>query len=777
MILSHRWLSRHLNPLPEPSQVVRALEQLGIEVVARRTYGENFAQVELVEVVTRTPHPDSDHLSLVTVRRGSGELTQIVTGADNGFPQDRLWYAPPGTTLADGRTMEIKMLRGIASPGMLLSAEELGYQAPGGDLWVWTADDPLGTRFLDVVGGVDTLYDLELTPNIAQYLQSVRRIAAELAAVLNLDVSPATPEFTYGADLRVEVQSLERCSLYGLVRMSLVEGQVSPLWLQTLLRAVGQRVIHPAVDITNFVLWDLGEPLHAFDARRVDGHIIVRLARPHEQLRLLDGTTLTLTPDDLVIADERKVLALAGIMGGVDAGIAADTTEILLECAHFAPQGIFKSSRAHRLSTDAALHFGRGTDPEAVLQAPRLVQDILHAAGVLQQIRGSSRVGQLEAQRSVPLDFARIRSLLGVDWPDDDISMALQGFGYQLEEGAAVVPRYRHDVSAVNDLAEDVARYYGLARIPRTLPVQRSELAHRDAAAMWDEEVRDLATACGYHEVITRTFSHAQLDSQFAVGPRGSAVVVTNPLRAEESLLRRFLLPSLLEVVRYNRSYHDLPIRIFEVGSVFHRVDERVIEQRELGVVLSLDPTPEFPPRPAASIYDLTGLADYLFERLGWSAQRDAFVDPPAFLHPGRAQRITSSCGDIGYVGELRPRLASLYRVRRLGVLVLRLPDAIERTRSKPARPSRFPEVQRDLSLVVPEKVTYAELAECLDALKIDILRGMRPIDRFEGAFGTSLTVRITFQSDVTTLTDAAVDEIISQMLLALSDRGVELRQ
>jgi phenylalanyl-tRNA synthetase beta chain len=777
VILSHRWLGRHLQHLPEPSVVVQWLEQLGVEVTGLRSYGENFAGVELVEVVTRTSHPDSDHLSLLEVRRGSGELTRIVTGADNGFPQERLWYAPPGTTLPDGRTLETKMLRGIASPGMLLSAEELGYQARGGDLWVWTTNDLLGTRFLDVVGGVDTLYDLELTPNIAQYLQSVRRIAAELAAIGKLSLRPATPDFIYGTDLSVQVHDLDRCPLYGLISMSLVAGAVSPLWLQTLLRAVGHRVIHPAVDVTNFVLWDLGEPLHAFDARRVDGDITVRLAHDQEQLVLLDGTTLTLTPDDLVIADQRKALALAGIMGGVDSGIASDTTEILLECAHFSAPGIFKSSRVHRLATDAASHFGRGTDPEAVFQAPRLVQDVLHEAGILRRTGPSAVVGGLVDKRTVPVDLERIRALLGVDWPDSEIQAALHGFGYQLVDGAAVVPRFRHDVIGLNDLVEDVARYYGLGRIPRTLPVQRSELARRDVTAMWDEDVRDLVAAAGYHEVITRTFSHAAVDSVFAFGTAGRAVVVTNPLRAEESLMRRFLLPSLLEVVRYNRSYHDLPIRIFEVGTVFHRAGDRIVEQRELAVVLSLDPVPQFPARPSASIYDLTGLADYLFERLGWDAQRSAFAMTPAFLHPGRAQRITSPQGDLGYLGELRPRLASVYRVRRLGVLVVRMPDAVKRMPSHPLRPSRLPEVQRDLSLIVPENVTYADLADCLAGLEIDILRGMRPIDQFTGEFGTSLTVRITFQSDLMTLTDAVVDEKISQILRALSDRGVELRQ
>ena len=779
MILSHRWLGRHLQDMPDPDVVVRGLEQLGLEVVGQSVYGDIFDTVELVEVISRTPHPDADHLSLVDVRREDGEVTRIVTGANNGFPGQRLWYAPPGTTLPDGRTLEVRDLRGIASPGMLLSAEELGYQAESsGDLWVWSGDEALGTRFSSVIGGADTLYEVELTPNIAQYLQSVRKVAGELSAIWNIPLVPLTEAFAYQSAPLAVVEDRERCSLYGVVRMRLRPGGVSPLWVQTLLRAVGHRIIHPAVDVTNFVMWDLGEPLHAFDARRVDLPIVVRSARTGERLTLLDGTDIELEGKDLVIADQHKVLALAGIMGGKDSGVSDDTEEILLECAHFEAPGIFKSYKKHNLLTDAASHFGKGTDPLAVFQAPVLAASLLRETQVLSEVGDSALIGDVPPERLVAYDPARIRTLMGTKWDDAAINDALQKMGYQLVGPSAVVPRHRHDVESVYDLAEDVGRYFGLDSIPQKLPVQTAGLAERQPAESLDEVLRDAVAGAGYQEVITRTFTDPELDARFDTGAVGDAVAVTNPLRDEERIMRRYLLGSLMEVVRYNRSRHDLPIRIFEVGRVFSRAGEEVREERELAVVLSLDPLSGYPPREEPSIYDLTGLFDYVCERMGWDAERRIFVgDGPSFLHPGRSQALVLNGREAGYVGELRPRIGDLYRVRRVGVLVLRYPSLSIGEVSHPGRPSRFQTVDRDLSLVIPDTVAYGAINDAISELDIAELRHTAPVDRFEGDFGTSLTIRLTFQSDQRTLTDVDVDGAVSRILAALDALGVALRQ
>ncbi|MCY0877571.1 MAG: phenylalanine--tRNA ligase subunit beta [Firmicutes bacterium] len=777
MLVSHRWLGRHLDTIPDSDTVRRGLEQLGLEVVSVRPFGEDFQSIELVEIERRAPHPASDHLAVVTIRRARGATVDVVTGAQNGQPGDRVWYAPPGARLPDGRVLETRAVRGIASPGMLLSGEELGYQAPPGDLWIWPQSDPVGTTFLDAVGGADVIYEVELTPNLAQYLQSMRHLAAELGALWNIPLVPLTTPFAWNNAAVAEVKAPDRCPLYALVELTLKPGAVSPLWLQTLLLAVGQRIIHPAVDVTNFVLWDLGQPLHAFDAERVKGPLVVRLAEPRETLELLDGTAVELTPHDLVIADQEGPVALAGIMGGTRAQVDARSTRIWLECAHFVADPIFQSYKAHRLPTDAALHFGKGTDPAMVFLAPQLVVEILRDADILEAIGPSVLRGQLPPQDTISWDARRISQLLGVAWEEEKVRTALVRLGYHIEGGTVVVPRYRHDVSSLYDLAEDVARFYGLEAIQPRLPVQRTELARRDARHLWEETVRDLMTSAGYTEVMTRTLVNPKAEAPYVAGDRGELVRVTNPLREEESVLRRVLLPSLLEVVRFNRARHNLPIRIFEVGSVFSRRGDAVEETQELAAVLGLEPVPAFPLHLEPSVYDLTGLADFLLQRLGWAGERRPWSLVPSFLHPGRSQEIWVNGHPVGYVGELRPRLAESYRLKRLGVLVIRWPEEIRVSPFRPVRPSRFPEVERDLSLVIGDQTSYEAVHRVIWDEAGDLMKSLDVIDRYEGAFGVSLTVRMTFQSEVTTLTDEAVDALVAKVVNRLSNIGVSLRQ
>ncbi|MCY0880921.1 MAG: phenylalanine--tRNA ligase beta subunit-related protein, partial [Firmicutes bacterium] len=322
MKVSYRWLKRHIPNLPEAATVADTLTQLGIEVVAQESWGQDYQKVELVRVTHREPHPHADHLSLVTIERGSNPSAVVITGAANGFPGEKVWYAPPGTVLPDGRVLETVMMRGIPSPGMLLSAEELGFQAATGDLWIWTEDHRIGTTFWEVIGCGDEVFDVEMTPNMAVFDQSMRGLARDLSAALQHPLTALPHDYGFGSDLLAQVEAPQRAPLYGIVEWEIHPGTVSPLWMQVLLRAIGQRPIHPAVDATNFVLWDIGQPLHAFDGDQIVLPLIVRLAREGEHLTLLDGKELSLHAEDLIIADQTGPLALAGIMGGRRAAVS-----------------------------------------------------------------------------------------------------------------------------------------------------------------------------------------------------------------------------------------------------------------------------------------------------------------------------------------------------------------------------------------------------------------------------------------------------------------------
>ncbi|MCY0864566.1 MAG: phenylalanine--tRNA ligase subunit beta [Sulfobacillus sp.] len=777
MKLSHRWLARHLEAMPDPVRVQQGIEQLGIEVVGTSRFGHIFHTVELVEVISRVPHPDSDHLSLVDVRRGDGSVSRIVTGAANGFPGDRLWYGPPGTELPDGRVLERKSLRGVESPGMLLSAEELGFQATGGDLWVWSGPEPLGTRFLEVIGGEDLVYELEMTPSTASYLQSVRKIAEALAGLWGVSLKPLPSPFEFRQDPLARVEAEAACPRYGLVEMHVKPGQVSPLWMQVLLRSIGLRVIHPAVDATNFVLWDLGEPLHAFDASQVELPITVRLARPGETLTLLDGKTITLTPEDLVIADRVRALALAGVMGGQGSAVTENTRTIYLESAHFAAPGVFRSMRRHQLTTDAGLHFGKGTDPAMVDVAPTVVQVLLAEAGALAETGRSQVIGDLPAARRIVIEPDRIAALLGVDWSWEKMAAALEGFGYRVTGFTVTVPRERHDVETEYDVAEDIARFYGMDAVPSRLPVMPLTYAARDVSRTFLERLRDRCAESGMMEVVTRTLSSPEREAGLHIAS-WPPVMITNPLRDEERMLRRELLTSLLEVVRYNRARRDEPVNIFEVGAVFRRDGEEVVESYQLAMVLTLGSSPAYPSRSETTVHDLLARVIWITERLGWAVHAADATDAPDYLHPGRSVRLVDSDGvELGWLGELRPRIAELFQARRLAVLLMDIPAHVTLVTSTPRRISRFPSVVRDLSLVVPPTRRYAEVLQTIRDNGGQWLQDVGLIDRFVGDFGQSWTFRLVFQATDRTLTDEAIDGEIQSILRHLDPLGITLRQ
>lgn len=780
MKLSHLWLKRYLPDLPDPDRVKAGLEQLGFEVASGESFGGEYATVELVAVLDRNPHPNADRLSVLTVRRGSGETVAVVTGARNGTPGQHLWYGPPGTRLPDGRTLATKTLRGVPSPGMLLSGDELGFHTGDEDLWVWEGADPVGTRLMEVLGGEDFVYELELTPNLQVYAQSVIAIARELGAVLGLGPVKAPDPFDYGqSDDVVRVQVPDDCPLYGLVSLDLVPGATAPIWMQALLRAAGQRLIHPAVDITNFVLWDLGQPLHAFDADRVTLPIEVRRARPGEVLELLDGQTVTLTPHDLVIADGQGPLALAGVMGGTRAAVTEKTRRVWLECAQFDASLIFSTVRKRGLFTDAGLHFGKGTDPQAVMQAPTRVLEVLTESGALSAVGKSVLQGRFPPPRRVGYDPERIRGLLGGPWSDAQITQALEAMGHRVEGSWVTLPSWRHDVEGTADLAEDVARFIGIDHIPERLPVMATTLGHVPFAVRFFERLRDLWAEAGYWEVVTRRFSSEAREGILERRAAEKALTLTNPLRDEENRMRTDLLTSLLEVMMANRGRRDWPLSLFEVAPVFTVHGDRVQETMELAVVQILEPAERYPRGPDPSILDLKGALAWVARRLNWPLRMEPDRDPPGYLHPGRTVAIYDGKGaPRGHLGELRPRVAEYFRARRVGVLVMTA-DAAKPPKTDGVRPhpSKYPEVVRDLSLVVSEAISYRQLTEWIAQVAVRDLKRVVLVDRFLGNFGLSLTLRLTFQSERKTLTDAEVDEAIAKILSKLGEAGVTIRQ
>jgi phenylalanyl-tRNA synthetase beta chain len=735
-------------------------------------------------VVKRQPHPDSDHLSLVEVRRGDGSRVTVVTGATNGFVGDRLWYGPPGTRLVDGRVLKIARLRGVASPGMLMSAEELGFVVSDGDgLWTWTGPEPVGTTLLTVVGGLDTVFDLELTPNLAAFDQSALGLARELAAILKRPLPAVPPSFAYGWD-RDLIGTVE-CPLYGLVAFDVDSLGTTPVWMQTLLCAVGSRPISPLVDLTNFVLWDLGQPLHVFDRETVELPLTVRSARAGERLDGLDGVERVLDPADLVICDRRGPVALAGVMGGMASAVRPETRRVLLEAAHFPAPGIYQSMRRHRLETEAGLRFGKGTDPEAALAAPRAFLSLAEEIGRI-RVEGSALVGSAPQRQTFAFDAERIRRLLGVDWDDQRVVGDLERLGFDVVGGVVTVPSWRPDVEGMHDLAEEVLRIEGVDRIPPRPLAGRLTVGGRPPRNVHLYALKRSWAEAGYDEVITRPFTSPEREEPF-LGPDGPwHVGVVNPLRDDERSLRRSLVPGLVETVRQNRARSEEPLRLFEVGPVFgKRGDGTIREYAALGAVLSCFGSARWPKDPDPSVLDLKAALTWVWERLGLAPLETRDTPVPPWAHPGRTAVLVGANGVRGAVGELHPRLAEVYRTGRIAVLTLDLgdPAAWDATLPELVRPSRFPTVTRDLSLIQPSGWNYGGLQAALERAVEAVLARRREIscrtsliDRYAGSFGVSYTFRLVFQSQRETLEEATVERLLARILEALDAAGITRR-
>jgi phenylalanyl-tRNA synthetase beta chain len=606
----------------------------------------------------------------------------------------------------------------------------------------------------------------------------VRALARELAAIWRRTLAPLPEPIRSTSRSLVSLEDPSGCPLYGAVVIRLAGLTVSPLWMQAYLKTVGMRVIHPVVDLTNFLLWDVGQPLHAFDLERLVLPIRVRRARTGETLTLLDGRTLELSEEDLVIADQRGPVALAGVMGGNAAAVTQATRQVLFESAHFAAPVVWRMARRHQAMTDAAEHFGRGTDPAMVGVAASMAVALLGESGSAQAADAVEMAGQMPAAQTVPWDPGRIREILGIEWTDEDIQRALESLTYRVVGNSVEVPSFRHDVETAFDLAEDVARFFGIERVPARLPMEPVHYAARSPYQAFLEQCRDLWAQAGYMEVITRTLTSPEREALLGWA-QADPVLITNPLREDERMLRRELLTSLLDVVRHNRSRRDEPVRVFELGAVFARVGHTVQEGWQLAVVDTLEREAVYPPAPEPSLYRLIGIVQWFARRVGWALTLKHDDRAPWFWHPGRVIAIYEQSRCLGWVGEIRPRLAQEFRASRLAAAVLDLPWPVPLKPAEILPPSRYPAVVRDLSLVVPSSMTYQAVAEAMvrDQTQWPELKAFRLIDVYVGEFGRSWTFRLWFQSDRETLTDSEVDGQICRLVAALKAQNVTLRQ
>jgi phenylalanyl-tRNA synthetase beta chain len=795
--IPYRWLREFVDTPAGAREVAERLTLAGIETGVVSEGATELRGVVVAEVLAVAPHPAGGALRLCEVSTGA-ERFRVVCGAPNVRAGVRAAFAPPGATLPGGRQIAVATIRGTVSEGMLCSAAELGAGEDASGILLLGADAPVGQDVVDHLGLDDAILEVEVTPNRPDCL-SVMGVAREVAALAGGRLRAADsavhedPGLTT-AGWRITIDEPGLCPRYAARVIEGVAVGPSPAWLAQRLRAAGLRPINNVVDVTNYVLWELGHPLHAFDATRLaDRHVVVRRARPGETLVTLDGQPRSLEESMLVIADARRAVAVAGVMGGADTEVREATRTVLLESAYFKPGSVRRTAKALGLSTEASYRFERGADIEglrdALDRAARLIAELAGgrvAAGVLDAYPVPRR------PVAVPLRLDRIRRVLGVCPPKGVVGDILRGLGFpatERESGFEVaVPSFRRDVAMEDDLVEEIARVWGYGQIPATLPSGALALTRRPRHLVAQDAVRRALSAAGCSEAVSLSLIDPAHLGHVGLGPDDPRVVrVRNPLAADRSVLRPTLLLGLLEAAATNVRRQAPDVRLFEIGRVFEAVAAGELPREETRVAAVLSglraPRAWFADRARADVFDVKGLVEGVVQALG---RGDVEVAPAtaAHLEEGRAATVLVQGTAIGLFGELHP---AVQRAFDLPAPVFVAEVSLDRLDALPRRDveyralPRFPGAQRDLAVVVPVHVTAAEVSAAIQASATSLLRRVVLFDVYEGAQvgpgRRSLAYGLFYQADDRTLTDGEVSRLHGEVVERLrAELGAEVR-
>jgi phenylalanyl-tRNA synthetase beta chain len=801
MKFSENWL-RSLVEIPaDRAGLVERLTLSGLEVESVEVLGAQLEGVIVARIAECAPHPDADKLRVCRVETGSGEV-QIVCGAPNARAGLKAPLATIGATLPNGISIKAAKLRGVDSQGMLCSAKELAVDADASGLMELPEDAPVGAPLAQYLGLPDASVELKLTPNRSDCL-GLRGLADEVAAEFGTQakhVQTAPVSASIRTERAIRLESGADCPRYlGRSIRGIDTAAKTPAWMAQRLRAAGIKPISAVVDVTQYVMLELGQPLHAFDEAKLEGAIIVRRAHAGEALELLDGSEAKLDPEFLVIADEHKPLALAGVMGGFDSRVTETTRDVFLEAAHFAPAAIMGRARRLGLNTDAAHRFERGVDPEL----PRLA--IERATVLLIEIAGGKPGEVIEATlpeylshvAPIALRRARIARVLGIAIADAQVQQILGALGMLLENTAdgwrVTPPTRRFDIEREEDLIEELARIHGYAQIPARLPAGVPPAPVEDEAVLPESALRAQLAARDFNEAVCYAFVEAQRLQTWGMAEH--AVALANPLSAEMAVMRTSLLPGLVDALMANRRHQQQRVRLFEFGNVFESRAQGSGSREQSGAA----------PREATMLatvacgnahaeqwgqkslaldfHDLKGDLESLLAMGGtlgaWGFDPN---DLPPWLHPGRSARVLLNARPVGAIGALHPRLLRELDLDQ-DVYVFEIQARPLRERALPQTQAlpRFPSVRRDIAVELPRTVAVAEIEASLrktlgsklaDTFVFDVYTGPGlTSDRKSVAMGLILLDRSR------TLTDQDADRCVAAALASLESAfGAKLR-
>ena len=789
MIFTRQWIREWIDISIDPPALVSQLTMAGLEVDAWGNVAAAFSGVVVAQVVKVDRHPDADKLRVCEVFDGTNTF-QVVCGASNVRPGLKVPYATVGAELpvkaaetGSTATFNIKKarLRGIESAGMLCSADELGLAESADGLFELPDDAPVGQDIRTYLRLDDVFFEMDLTPNRGDCL-SVRGLAREIAALNNLTFSepPLTTVTASVTDtFPVRVDAAAQCPRYlGRVIKAINPDAATPLWMQEKLRRCGIRSIDPVVDVTNFVLLELGQPMHAFDLQQLSGGIVVRMAQAAETLTLLDGKTINVQPDTLLITDANGPLALAGIMGGQHSGVSSDTRDIFLECAWFDPLAIAGRARRYGLHTDSSHRYERGVDSalqsRAMERATALLLDIVggKAGPVICQESLTS------SAKSVSLDVHNVARVLGMSMPENEIIRILGSLGLNFDtkhEHKLVfsVPSHRFDITIEADLIEELARVHGYDRLPVTKPLVRMNLSPKPEAVTSRDRLKERLVTLVYQQVITYSFVEPGLLE--LLQPEQASVSLQNPISADMAVMRTSLWPGLVQTLRYNVNRQQNRVRLFETGQVFLPDNSQIRQPEMLAGLIFGSRLPEDWSQARADVdyFDIKGDLEVL---LSLTSSDDEFSFEAAVhpaLHPGQSAKIMRAGKAVGWLGALAPRIQrELDLTDKVFLFELEM-SAVQAARIPSFSPlSKYPEVSRDIALVLDKNVSAQAIRQELTVLAGEYLNSLRIFDVYQGdAIGfdkKSIALGLTWQHPSRTLGDDDINMIIERCVKGL---------
>jgi phenylalanyl-tRNA synthetase beta chain len=783
MRFSEAWLREYVNPPIATPQLVHQLTMAGLEVDGTESAAGVFSGVVVGQVLEVSPHPQADRLRVCLVAAGAPEPFQIVCGAPNVRVGMKAPLALEGAELPGGLKIKRSELRGVASFGMLCSAKELGMEDTQGGLLDLPADAPVGTDLREYLKLDDRIVEVDLTPNRADCL-SVEGIAREVALLngLDLKVPEAAPvTVTIGATLPVKLLAPEACPRYlGRLIKGVSRSAPTPLWMKERLRRSGLRSLDAVVDVTNYVLLEMGQPLHAFDAARLDGGIRVRYGKPGETLRLLNDQAIELQADVLVIADESKPLALAGIMGGAESAVSATTIDIFLECAFFSPMAIMGKARRYGLNTDSSHRFERGVDPglqyRAIERASALIMAL--AGGEAGPVVAAESSDDLPRREPIRLRAERIERVLGLTLDRKRVAEILNRLGMsvaEVPEGWRVTPPgFRFDIAIEADLIEELGRVYGYDLLPRRAPVMRAAMGPVSEGRLSLDRVKDLLVDRGYQEAITYSFVDEGMLK--LIEPETPYLPLKNPISAELAVMRTSLWAGLLDAALKNTYRQQARVRLFETGLKFALRDSGIEQRKSIaGLALgSVNPEQWGEPERRIDFYDIKADVEALARLTGRSGELGFSAGGHPALHPGQTAAIHLNGERVGWIGMLHPRLEKQLGFEQ-SVFLFELDQDPLLSRAIPRfhALSRFPQVRRDIAVIVAEAIPADRLSACVKRQGAGLLREALVFDVYRGqgvdAGHKSVALGLVFQDEAETLTDARVDGAVAAVLEGLA--------